>query len=40
MRFAEKRKLNLARRRRDYDAMIAKSGDYKGYKRPGSNKKV
>ncbi len=36
MKLSEKKRLKLARRRKDYDAMTAKSGDYKGYKRPGS----
>ena len=36
MRLPEKKRLKLARRRNDYEKMIAKPGDYKGYKKPGS----
>ena len=39
MRQSEKQRINLARRRADYDKMIAKSGIWVAYKRPGSNKK-
>lgn len=43
MRQSEKQRINLARRRKDYDAMIEKRNDSKGgwsgYHRPGSNKK-
>ena len=43
MRQSEKQRVNLARRRADYDKMIEKSNNSKGgwsaYRRPGSNKK-
>lgn len=41
MRQSEKQRLNLARRQKDYETMIAKPSvdNWKGYKRPGSIKK-
>lgn len=39
MRQSEKQRVNLARRKQDYEKMIAKPGNWAGYKKPGSNKK-
>jgi hypothetical protein len=36
MRRSEKKRLNLQRRRKDFDAFIAKVDDPKAYRRPGS----
>lgn len=38
MRYSRKQKQNLQRRLKDYEEMVKKSGDYSGYRKPGSNK--